>query len=108
MQDDIFLGLLDQLEEKFLEIDSDLTVVLPERNEEYAKLKARQEELERQYPFIESVLDGEGEVKLTEEEHAGLVEYMRVTDKAENRERLNLYYAGHRNCLAYLKNIGLI
>ena len=108
MQNDIFSRLLEQLEDRFLEIDSDLTVALQEHDEEYARLKARQAELERQFPFIESVLDGEGEVHLTAEEHAGLVEYMRVTDDAENRERLNLYYAGHRSCLAYLKKIGAV
>lgn len=108
MQNDILSGLLDRLEENFLEMDSDMTVALPEWDEEYAKLKARLDELERRYPFIESVLDGEGEVRLTAEEHAGLVEYIRTTDDAENRERLNLYYTGHRDCLAYLKQIGMI
>jgi dsDNA-binding SOS-regulon protein len=54
------------------------------------------------------VLDGEGAVRLTAEEHAGLVEHTRTTDEAENRERLNLYLAGHRDCFAYLKKIGLL
>ena len=108
MQYDIFSKLLNQLEEQFQEMDSEITVALPERDKEYARLKMRLEELERQFPFIETVLDGEGEVRLTAKEHAGLVEYMRVTDDAENRERLNLYYAGHRDCFAYLQRIGLL
>lgn len=37
-----------------------------------------------------------------DEKYAALVEYIRVTDEAENRERLNLYLAGHRDCFAYL------
>ena len=108
MQDSVFAKLLAQLEERFLEMDSDITVALPERDEKYAALRARLSELERQHPFIESVLDGEGAVHLTAEEHAGLVEFVRTTDEAENRERLNLYLAGHRDCIAYLKRIGLM
>ena len=106
MQDNIFTGLLAQLEERFEEMDSEITFDLPERDEKYAALRARLEELERRYPFIESVLDGGDAVRLTAEEHAGLVEYIRVTDEMENRERLNLYLAGHRDCLTYLKKIG--
>jgi hypothetical protein len=71
-------------------------------------LQARLKKLERQFPFIESVLDGEGAVGLTAEEHSGLVDYIRTTDEVENRERLNLYLAGHRDCFAYLKRIGLL
>ena len=108
MQDNIFDGLLAQLEERFEEMDSEITVALPERDEKYAALRARLEELERRFPFIESVLDGEGAVRLSAEEHVGLVEYNRTTDEAENRERLNLYLTGHRDCFAYLKKIGLL
>ncbi len=108
MQENIFAGLLAQLEERFEEMDSEITVALPERDEKYAALRARLNELEREYAFIESVLDGEGTVHLTAEEHAELVEFIRTTDEAENRERMNLYLAGHRDCFAYLKRIGLL
>ena len=108
MQDSIFDGLLAQLEERFEEMDSKITVALPGRDEKYAALRARLEELEQRFPFIESALDGVGALRLSAEEHAGLVEYNRTTDEAENRERLNLYLAGHRDCFAYLKKIGLL
>jgi hypothetical protein len=108
MRDNIFAGLLAQLEERFEEMDSEITIDLPERDEKYAALRARLEELERQFPFIETVLDGAGVVRLSAEEHSGLVEHIRTTDEAENRERLNLYLAGHRDCFAYLKRIGLL
>ena len=38
MQDSIFTGLLAQLEERFEEMDSEITVALPERDEKYAAL----------------------------------------------------------------------
>ena len=108
MQNEFFSQLLAQLEDRFEEMDSEITVVLPERDEKYVALQVHLKELERMFPFIESVLDGEGAVRLSAEEHAGLVEYIHTGDEAENRERLNLYFAGHRDCLAYLKRIGLI
>ena len=105
---DIFFELLAMLEDRFIEIDSDITTALRESDAEYVALKKQLTDLERQFPFIESVLDGEGDVSLTAEEHAGLVEYNRKANDADNRERLNLYFAGHRDCFAYLKRIGLL
>jgi hypothetical protein len=107
MQEDIFSGLVTQLEERFQEMDSDITTALLDSDEGYAALRRQLGALEQRFP-IEKWLEGAGALTLTVEEHAGLVEYMRVTDEAENRERLNLYYAGHRDCFAYLKRIGLL
>jgi hypothetical protein len=108
VQKDIVTGLSAHLEERFDEMDSDITISLLESDAEYKALRERLEELEQRFPFIESVLDGEGAVRLTAEEHAGLVEYIRVADEAENRERLNLYYAGHRDCFSYLRKIRIL
>jgi hypothetical protein len=107
MQEDIFSGLVAQLEERFQEMDSDITTALLERDEQYAALRKRLGELERQYP-IEAWLEGKGAVSLSADEHAALVEYTKVTFESENRERLNLYLAGHRDCFGYLKQIGLL
>jgi hypothetical protein len=56
MQESIFAGLLTQLEDRFEELDSEITVTLPEHDEKYAALRARLEQLERRFPFIELVL----------------------------------------------------
>jgi hypothetical protein len=87
-------------------MDSDITKALPEQDEQYATLRKQLGELERQFP-IEDWIEGEGAVNLTAEEHAALVKYTSVTFDAENRERLNLYLAGHKDCFAYLKRIEL-
>jgi hypothetical protein len=107
MKEDFFPGLASDLEERFAELDSDLTTALLGSDEEYAALWKRLGELEEQYP-LESWLEGAGTVSLSADEHAALVEYTRVTFKAENMERLNLYLAGHRDCFGYLKRIGLL
>jgi hypothetical protein len=107
MQKNIFDGRMAQLNERFQEMDSDITAALPERDEEYAAMRKRRGELEAQYP-VEKWLEGKGAVSLSAGEHAALVEYMQVTFAAENRERLNLYLAGHKDCFGYLKRVGLL
>jgi hypothetical protein len=107
MQENIFDGLVAQLEDRFQEMDSSITTALLERDEQYAALRKRLGELEQQYP-IEKWLEGKGAVSLSAEDHAALVEYMSVTFEAENRERLNLYLAEHKDCFGYLKRIGLL
>jgi hypothetical protein len=108
MKAEIITGLVAQLEDRFQEMDSDISTALLDTDEEYAALRKCQTELEERFPFIESAMEGKGSLTLTAAEHAGLVEYLGVTDEIENRERLNLYYAGHRDCFAYLKRIGLL
>ncbi|GHU54098.1 hypothetical protein FACS1894132_08180 [Clostridia bacterium] len=108
MKDEVFSGLVALLEERFHEMDSDITVKLADSDMEYVALKARIDEQERKFPFIEKVLEGKDELRLTAEQHAGFAEYMRVTNEAENIERMNLYLSGHHDCFAYLKKIGLL
>ena len=108
MKEEIFSGLIARIEEEFQAMDSEITTALKETDEEYAALNKRRTELEARFPFIESALEGESALNLSAEEHAGLVEYLSVTNEMENRERLNLYYAGHRDCFAYLKKIGVM
>ena len=107
MKSDMFSDLAAMPESEFQALDSDITVALKERDKQYAALLERIGELEQQVP-IEEWLEGEGAVSMTAEEHAALKEYMRLTFDTESRERRNLYIAGHRNCLAYLKQIGMI
>jgi hypothetical protein len=107
MQENNFDGRMAQLDERFQEMDSGITTALLERDEEYAAMRKRLGELEAQYS-VEKWLEGNGAVSLSANEHAALVEYTQVTFDAENRERLNLYFAGHKDCFGYLKRIGLL
>jgi hypothetical protein len=108
MNDNIFSGMIETLEDNFQEIASNIVSALRDTDEEYAALYEKRLELQRQFPCIQAVVEGEGAVSMTAEEHAGLLEYLGVVNEMENIERLRLYYAGHRDCFAYLKKIGAI
>jgi nitrogen fixation/metabolism regulation signal transduction histidine kinase len=108
VQNGIFDELILRLENEFEAMDSELSINLLENDEKYVALQSQIKEIDKKHRFIESVLDGEGELSLTAVEHSQLVEYIRLNDEAETRERKNLYYAGHRDCLAYLSQIGIL
>ena len=105
---DTYFDLPSRLEDTFLDIESDIIMDLQSNNAEYAALHDRMAELKQRYPFIEKVLTGGGEVHLTNEEHAPLVEYLHLLFKREDMERRHIYFRGHTDAFAYLKKIHAI
>jgi hypothetical protein len=108
MSDNIFTGMVENLEDNFLEISGGITASLRDTDEEYSALYEKRMELQKQFPCIQAIIEGAGAITMTAEEHAGLLEYLEVVGDMENTERLRLYYAGHRDCFAYLKKIGAV
>lgn len=107
--DDIFTTIIERIDDAFMEIDSEAAATLQETDEEYAAMRERMTELSAKFPAIEPLVNGSsGNRTLSAEECVGLAEYLRLSHESENRERLNLYYLGHRDCFAYLKRIGAI
>jgi hypothetical protein len=92
----------------FLELESAVVAALRKGDEGYVALRRRKKELEANFPFVESVLEGAGPVSLSTDEHTGLSEYMAVSFEMERIERRSLYLAGHRDCLAYLRCLGVL
>lgn len=88
-------------------IDSETIQELSE-NQEYRKMQIRRKELLEHYPIIEKVIDDEGKVSISEQEHKALLEYFLVKDRMENEERLYHYLYGHIHCYEYMKKIGVI
>ena len=102
-----FPGLIALVEGMYMEMESDFAAELREKDYEYNDIIKRKTELANANGFIERVLEGEGAVTLSAEEHAVLVEYLRLKSEAEEYERKNLYYSGHRDCFSYLLKIKL-
>ena len=72
----------------------------------YRELRKELRQLEEKYPCIEAVLEGEGEVSLTKEEHEALVHYLEIEQKKESAERREYYYFGHIHAQRYCNDIG--
>lgn len=92
----------------FSEIDSKIVIDLRDTNEEYAALQQQISDLKKQHPYIDKVMEGVGEIHLSDEEHAILLQYLRIFRKMDNMERLHIYFRGHTDAVAYLKKIKAI
>lgn len=103
-----YTDLPERIRKSFSEIDSDIVVDLRTTSEEYAELFHRLSALKQRCPFIDALLEGPGAIALTEQEHSAVVQAMRLKWQLENLERQHIYFRGHTDALAYLKEIGAI
>ena len=72
-------------------------------SEEYADIQQQGSDLKKQFPCIMKVMEDKGEIQLTTEEHAAFVQCLRLLRKLDDMERLQLYFRGHTDAVAYLK-----
>ena len=100
-----YFDLAQRLEDAFPEIDSDIVVDLRSNNEEYQQVEDEISALKQAHPFINTVMEGDGEVHLSAEEHAVLIKYLRLYRKLDDMEREHIYLRGHTDAFAYFKKI---
>lgn len=103
-----YVNLVERIADTFSEIDSDIVTDLYHTNTEYAKLRVEADSLQKKHPIIESMLEGKGEISLSEEEHDALVRYLSLKMQIEEAERQQIYFRGHTDSFVYLKKIGAI
>jgi len=103
-----YQSLPDRIKDSFSEIDSDISTDLFKTNSEYAALRQEADRLQQAHPAIERVLEGNGAISLTAEEHAAIVRYIAVKQEMEDAERRHIYFRGHTDNFAYLKEIGAV
>lgn len=101
-------NIVKRIEKEFPAIDSDIMVDFRKQDKDYDKLCKTLGKMEQESPFIMQVLEGEGAISLTAEEHEILREYFRQAIKKDDMERKRLYFRGHTDGFAYLKLIGAI
>lgn len=102
---DTYMDLAARLEDFFPEIENEIILDLRENNEDYAALRGKLSDMENENAFLGQALNGSGEVHLTAEEHKVLTEYLRLRFRLEDMERLQIYFRGHTDAVAYLKKI---
>ena len=105
---DTYFDLSSRLEDSFSEIDSDIVTDLRKTSEEYADIQQQISDLKKRFPCIMKVMEDKGEIQLTTEEHAAFVQCLRLLRKLDDMERLQLYFRGHTDAVAYLKKIKAI
>lgn len=61
---DSYFDLPSRIEDAFAEIDSDIVMDLLNTNEDYAELSDRMDKLKTQYPVIDKMNEGSGEIRM--------------------------------------------
>ena len=102
------IDLPERIKQSFSMIDSDIATNLCASNEEYADLMHQISALKRKNPFIDCVLENEGELSLSASQHAEVVRCLALYRRMEELERLHIYFRGHTDAYAYLKQIGAL
>lgn len=105
---DSFYDLAQRITDFFPEIDNNISTDLFQKNNEYAALRNQANEMQRANPCIMEVLEGDKEVSLSVAEHRTLTQYLSLSSRIEDMERLHIYFRGHTDSFAYLKRIGAI
>lgn len=103
-----YLDLTQRIADAFPEIDNDIITDFSDNDEKYFALRAQISNIKKQYSFIDKVIEGDGSISLSAEEHNALTEYFKLQFRLENMERQQLYFRGHTDCIAYLKKVGAL
>ena len=75
---DQYIPMIERISEEYDESDSNMVLELADTDQGYAALKQQMSELKHQYPFIEKLLEGDGEIRLSAQEHEILNQYFRL------------------------------
>ena len=108
MKNELFTDLPKRIEEDYPELENDMLLELRQKDKDYEQIHEQFYDMEEQYPFILEVLESKGNISLTEEEHAILLEYLAMYRKMDEKERIHIYFRGHTDALAYLQKTGMV
>lgn len=83
------------------------TVLNLKKKKRYRKLLKERNDLSKRYSIIEQVLEGKGKVKVNEEEHHALNDYLDIIDEMEVIERQEYYLWGLRHAIKFHQLLSL-
>lgn len=101
-----YYTLMERISEQFSEIDGDMVMELRSNSTKYSGIKNQIRQLDQEYPAIQRLLEDEGEIHLSADEHKALLDYLQLYLEATNMEREHIYFRGHTDGFAYLNKIG--
>lgn len=87
------------------EVDENVVCFLRKHDRAYQAVVSQMAALQKQYPVIQKLLDGEGALSISAKEHDILTEYLQLQFKMENRERVLHYWHGHVHCYVYMEKM---
>lgn len=105
---DTYFDLPKRLEEAFAEIDNDIIINFQDTSEKYSRLQKQLTKIKQENPCIDKILKDDGEIHLTAKEHVALAKYFHLYRELDDMERLQIYFRGHTDAVAYLKKIKAI
>ena len=108
MSDSSYTDIAQRIEEYLAEIEDEAIADFRKTDEAYAALYQQISKLKEDNPFIGKVMDTNGSISLTAEEHEILTEYFRLRFRLDDMERQRLYFRGHTDCISYLKKVGAL
>ena len=80
-----YFDLPSRLERDFAEIDSKIVMNLYDTNKEYAELQQQLSDLQKKHSFIETIIEGEDEIHLSDAEHQILIQYFKLSRRLRDR-----------------------
>lgn len=86
------------------QVDGETMKCLNEQ-EFYQELRKEQNEIREKFSCVDEVLEGEGELVLTKEEHAAVVHYLDIQQKMDSAERREYYRFGHVHAQRYRDSV---
>ena len=66
--------LMERISEQFAEIDGDMVMELRSNSTKYSGIKNQIRQLDQEYPAIQRLLEDEGEIHLSADEHKALLD----------------------------------
>jgi len=101
-----YYNIVERIDSTYSEIDNDICTELRLSNSEYADMWRETLRLLKDNPAIIQITEGKGAISLSAEEHVALIRYLDLKNDMEDIERKQIYFRGHTDNYAYLKQIG--
>ena len=103
-----FYDVVERIKDRFMAIDSEIMVEWKTQDEEYADMCQEQGEMESRYPLIPELTAGSVSISIKAKEHEIVRQYMSRMFEKETLERCQIFFRGHTDGYAYLKEIGVV